>query len=366
MDKPPPSDELLHATNIALHDVANYLSLISLKSRLMQLDTSMGDSSRTRTAGIIRLVDQCADIINGLKMFRKGEAGHNDIIEIDRFLRRHERTLQFSAGLGTRLKFELACPKATVCIAESDLLTALINIIFNARKSFARDGEIIIRTIYLSSGTSERGQIELSVTDNGIGMDDAQVAACTVAGHSTRGSHGLGMNSVIKTAETAHFQLRVTSQLGVGTTISYVMPVNSEPVTDQHSLSSDHMDAHHDLFRIAVVDADGSMADRIGTALNDPDCAVTLFASADDFLNSADSGQHDIVICSMELCNEHGTRLVDVIHNSHQSIQIMVTSDVVPDVSAVDKNWIFIQKPIDLARLSKLVATIKIIRRSLR
>jgi CheY-like chemotaxis protein len=172
------------------------------------------------------------------------------------------------------------------------------------------------------------------------------------------------MNSVMNTADSANFEFDIASQPGVGTTISFFMPYTVSSGTEAEHDRDASSDANHKLLKIAVIDTDASVLDRIVNAVYDPDNSVDTFSSADAFRQRAGQKRYDVFICGIELIGEGGARLADVIQADFRNTQMIVTGQVVPDLKTLDTNWIFVQKPIEIERLAKLIATIKIIRTS--
>jgi signal transduction histidine kinase len=102
----------------------------------------------------------------------------------------------------------------------------VLNVVSNAVK-FTHPGG----TVTISGGLSPVGTMEITVTDTGIGMDEAEIAkAMTVFGQVSSGlarSHegsGLGLPLTKGLVELHGGTLVITSEKGVGTTVTMTFP----------------------------------------------------------------------------------------------------------------------------------------------
>jgi len=97
---------------------------------------------------------------------------------------------------------------------------ALINLMVNARQAMEGGGELIIKL-------ERQGiRVGLSITDTGVGMDEADLARCFELYYSTkRGGTGLGLATVQRTVQQHKGSLHVVSERGRGTSFTIVLPL---------------------------------------------------------------------------------------------------------------------------------------------
>jgi len=130
-----------------------------------------------------------------------------------------------------------------VLAGEVRIKEVLINLIGNAVKFTPDHGSIIIEARHLtpSTGSSERGVVEIQVRDNGIGIreEDQEVIFdqfCQLKRHSDPEHRGAGLGLYIskKLVEAYGGSIRVSSAEGKGSVFSFTLPVaGSEPETPQ-------------------------------------------------------------------------------------------------------------------------------------
>jgi CheY-like chemotaxis protein len=117
----------------------------------------------------------------------------------------------------------------------SQLENALLNLCINSRDALPDGGRIIVETANKQLDTSDAQQhqmtegqyVSLSVTDNGSGMSPAVVARAFEPFFTTKPigeGTGLGLSMIYGFAQQSGGQVRISSQIGLGTTVSIYLP----------------------------------------------------------------------------------------------------------------------------------------------
>jgi len=118
------------------------------------------------------------------------------------------------------LKVEID-PAAAYIIADSTQFTrALGNILQNAVEAGAKNVKVSVRP------TEERGMFEITVQDNGSGMEQDVLQKAFSPFFSTRGQshHGLGLPAAMHVVSQSQGHIAVVSDAGKGTTVAMFMP----------------------------------------------------------------------------------------------------------------------------------------------
>lgn len=116
-------------------------------------------------------------------------------------------------------------PELLVFADEDMIFSVLQNLLSNAIKFTREDGEIIFNS------ASKENEVEISVTDNGIGIKEEDldklfridVQFTTSGTHDEKGS-GLGLILCKEMIEKNHGKIWVTSRYGEGTTFTFSLP----------------------------------------------------------------------------------------------------------------------------------------------
>ena len=147
------------------------------------------------------------------------------------------------------LKIEVEEEEISHFCDQTQLETALMNLVLNSRDAILRSGEgnrieIKARTVRAPNAELEARQsrapsdalsddgssfryVEISVSDNGPGMDKETLARCTDPFFTTKDSNsgtGLGLAMVFGFVRQSDADLRIYSELGVGTTVQLTLP----------------------------------------------------------------------------------------------------------------------------------------------
>ncbi|RUX11747.1 sensor/response regulator hybrid [Mesorhizobium sp. M2A.F.Ca.ET.037.01.1.1] len=114
---------------------------------------------------------------------------------------------------------------------------ALLNLVLNARDAMPAGGAITISAALEFPPSSKPGlaqrMIRLSVSDNGVGMDDWTLKMAGRPNFSTKANgSGLGLAVVRRIVETLNGVLSITSTLRHGTTIDLWLPAISEDASN--------------------------------------------------------------------------------------------------------------------------------------
>ncbi|KST61958.1 histidine kinase [Mastigocoleus testarum BC008] len=228
--------EFLSTTNHELRtpiaSTLNYLTL--LRERLYDNEEELEEYIEAAYTSAENLVN----IINNVLDISKIEAGRMQVdlkfIKLQPLLDK-QRSLFKAQTIGCNLNFVMKSEVDAIWADENKLQQILINLISNAFK-FTREGEIKLEV--LRCITSEKPEIQFSVSDTGIGIEPNKqnilFEAFVQADGSIRrryGGTGLGLTICKNFVELMGGKIWLESPgLNQGTTVTFTLPVN-EPLT---------------------------------------------------------------------------------------------------------------------------------------
>ena len=136
-------------------------------------------------------------------------------------------------GDEVRLETQLAPQLPLIRADPLEIERALVNLVINARDAMPGGGVVKIVTRVRQLGAAK--QVELSVEDEGQSFDEATRAHLFEPFYTTRsaaGGTGLGLPTVLGTAEQHGGTVRVTSRVGGGSIFTIVLPAVEDSTTE--------------------------------------------------------------------------------------------------------------------------------------
>lgn len=126
------------------------------------------------------------------------------------------------------IHFDLHAPPdlPVVACSRASLLSALMNLLFNAREAMPFGGAISVIAARVKDGEVVTGA-EVRVADNGIGMSKETILRALEPFFTTKagGLGGLGLPMVDRFCRDAGGRLSIESQPGAGTTVTLLLPL---------------------------------------------------------------------------------------------------------------------------------------------
>ncbi|MDQ6989523.1 MAG: response regulator [Mariprofundaceae bacterium] len=177
-------------------------------------------------------------LINSLLDLSKIEAGKMDIFAEDfdiagLLIEVMELTDSLVSNKGIRIHHEVPDEPISIYSDKTKLKQILINLVSNAVK-FTDEGGITLHASLVGSKSEQA--VELQVIDTGTGMEEAALAYIfeafrQVDGSNTRnhGGTGLGLNITSRFCEMLGGEVKVRSEVGVGSTFIVTLPLHYKP-----------------------------------------------------------------------------------------------------------------------------------------
>jgi CheY-like chemotaxis protein len=166
----------------------------------------------------------------------------------NRLLLDFEGLARRAVGEAISLKFELDPGVFPIRVDPTQLESAVLNLIVNARDAMSGGGNISVQSRNVHRDTNavaEKGlppgaYVMLSVTDNGSGIDAATMARAFEPFFTTKevgkGS-GLGLAQVYGFMRSAGGDVTIESEMGKGTTVRLFFPRSAEAATDSQRVA---------------------------------------------------------------------------------------------------------------------------------
>ena len=206
-----------------LHDLGNLMQMVLASAEFgLEAGTSPEDMRETllccRSAAR-RSVDLLRSVMNPSAKSGMAEEP-TEALELRGPIEDALKLIRNASSRSLHLVFEGTHDGIFARVEQELLHRSMMNLLCNAAEAVAESGEIRVRL-----GRGERDSAVIEVIDNGPGMDEETLRQATSWGFSRRGKgRGVGLAFVREFAESVGGELRLSSELGVGTRVRLVLP----------------------------------------------------------------------------------------------------------------------------------------------
>ncbi len=208
------------------HEIKNPLTPMKLSvQQLLRTynpdDPKSGDKLKKVAGSIIEQIDALTKIANEFSTFAKMPNPSEEnldivaLIEGVKDLFAHDERIQISLKTNK--------PTINLLVDKDQFVRVFNNLIKNATQAIPRDQK---GTVDISLKASE-SYVEISITDNGIGIEPSKQEKIFVPYFTTKSTGtGLGLAMVKQIVENHKGKIDFTSTVGVGTTFNMILPTN--------------------------------------------------------------------------------------------------------------------------------------------
>jgi two-component system cell cycle sensor histidine kinase/response regulator CckA len=353
-------EELLHAQRMEAvgrlaggiaHDFNNLLTVITgnlelLADRVGALP-ELDDSHRALASA--------ASLTKRLLAFGRKAQLSLKLVEPNELVRSTMALMRRLVGDEVRLETELSPGLPPVRVDPLEIERALVNLVINARDAMPGGGVVRIRT-----GTRRVGgavQIELAVEDEGPGIDEAERARIFEPFYTTRGQEGgtgLGLATVLGTAEQHGGTVRVGDRPGGGSVFTLVLPVaDSRSAVEGKEAEAGVPKPRTRALEILVVDDEPMIAEMTRRILEKRGHAVRVATQPEDALRIW--GEHratiELVICDVVMARMRGPELIARMTAAGTPLRVLFITGYSEEAVRAELGYPVLSKPFTAAAL---------------
>jgi two-component system cell cycle sensor histidine kinase/response regulator CckA len=299
------------------HDFNNLLMVITANLDLLaekigpanELDNSL--QALTSAAGLTRRL---------LAFGRKAQLSLK-LVAPNELVRSTVELVHRLVGDEVRLEVELAAELPQVRVDALEIERALVNLVVNARDVMPQGGVVWIGTRSRRAGGAD--QVELFVADEGPGIDEATRPHIFEPFFTTResaGGTGLGLATVLGTAEQHGGTVRVEPRPGGGSMFTIVLPAVAGPADPEvRDRPTSDVERETRPLRILVVDDEPKVADVTRRMLEARGHTVQIASQPEQALAiwSEHGVSIDLVICDVVMARMRGPELIERLTKQH-------------------------------------------------
>jgi PAS domain S-box-containing protein len=322
------------ASGIA-HDFNNILTGILGYADLILNQTSEADPFHKAATVIGRAAERGASLARKILMVARKEQMERHPVDLNLLVRGTAELLRKTLPPNIELVLNLREDLPRLMADPAQLDQVVLNLATNARDAMPRGGRLTIESEMATPGELEKGtcspdsggHIRLSVSDTGIGMDQATrqrvydpFFTTKQAGKGT----GLGLY-IVHTAVSNHGgQIRLYSELGLGTRISVYLPVTAEEIGSEPEAPAPVTGGG----RILVIDDEAAIREMCQDLLTHLGYTVTTAADGEEGLRlfTVAPDRYDLVLLDLVMPKLDGREVFDRLRGIKPDARVILCS----------------------------------------
>jgi signal transduction histidine kinase/ActR/RegA family two-component response regulator len=221
------------------HDFNNLLTAISGYSELLSLNLDGNDPAHEDIEQIQQSVQRGAGLTRQLLTFSRKQVIQPKVLDLNAVVTGIDKMLRRLIGEDIGFTTQLDAAPECIVADPGQIEQVLVNLVVNARDAMPQGGSLTLRTANVDATSAKRERLEptadgyvmLTVSDTGVGMDEATQARIFDPFFTTKGpakGTGLGLSTVYGIVSQSQGNITVRSKPGAGTTFTVYLPLAQE------------------------------------------------------------------------------------------------------------------------------------------
>lgn len=328
------------------HDFNNLLTVINGAAGILLKKPELGDEERMRLArAIAGAGDTGAEICRGLLAYARKQPLQPSVFDVKESLLARETLLRQTLGKGVELTLDLET--ALVEVDPSQFVTAVLNLLSNARDAMKGRGNVVVTVRAACRAQDDRVLIE--VADTGCGMTADQARHASEPFYSTKESSlatGLGLSAVHGFVHQSGGGIEIDTALGQGTRMRLLLPSANQgqaprewPVTAAADVVS-----IRSRVRTLLVDDNDAVASMLSSMLKLMGHEVTTARSPADALDRLEQHDFDLLVSDVVMPGGmNGVQLAGCVRSRRPGLRVLLLSGYLDDTMSLP--FPFLAKP---------------------
>ena len=226
------------------HDFNNLLMVIQGYAEIVLQEESAGPAVRKSVETIVRTTESAASLTRQLLSFSRKHVFSPQVLDLNLLVNRMSEMLLGVLRDEMEFAVKLAPDAGCVNADPGQVEQVIMNLVVNARDAMPQGGKLILETAYIGSTSRSRRSfalpvgdyVMLSVADNGVGMNPDTQSRIFEPFFTTKSKDegtGLGLSVVYNIVRASGGHVRVSSELGRGSTFQVFLPRVAAPAKPQ-------------------------------------------------------------------------------------------------------------------------------------
>ena len=361
-------ESLGQLTGGVAHDFNNVLMAILGNLDLLSRTLSSDPMARRLAEGAIQAAERGATLTKRMLAFARRQELRPETVDVTKLLNGMAEMLRRSLGPTIEIAMEFESNLSLARVDPNQLELAVLNLALNARDAMPRGGRLHLgaynRTVEAGNPQQlERGRyVAIVVTDTGSGMDEMTLRRAAEPFFTTKGvgkGTGLGLPMVFGLAAQSGGSARISSQLGVGTTVELSLPVAEvQPAAEPPHMPSPSENAGVS-YRVLFVDDDAEVTAATVAMLEQLGHRVRVATSGAAALAIIDEkAKLDLIITDHAMAGMTGIELAERIRRVHPELPIVLATGYADVPIGDNLDLTRLDKPYRLDRLAAAIASV--------
>jgi PAS domain S-box-containing protein len=349
-------DALGQLTGGVAHDFNNILMVISGSLHFLKKSAPTDAKVQRAISAIETAAKRGAALTSQLLTFARRQSVNPEAIDVATRIGAIRDVLETGAGSSVRLAFDLGRDIWPVTVDISELETAIVNLVINARDAMPAGGTITVAARNAITEADQGDFVAVSIEDSGQGIAPDVLDKIFDPFFTTKPvgkGTGLGLSQVHGFAHQAGGTVKVESELGRGTKVTILLPRDEiAPAADKTNIAevggSGTVLLVEDNPDVASVSA--SLLEQLGyTVRRVPDADAAL---RDVELHNVDLVFSDIVMPG----NIDGLTLARRLREMRPELPILLATGYSDAAAGVRGDFPILRKPYEIHQLSQAIA----------
>ena len=335
---------IAHDFNNMLGVIVNYANFVIEETESAEPDIKMIASDARQ---VVRAGERGTDLTHQLLAFARREVVRPRVLDLNGVITDVEEMLRRSIGEHITLIFRPGASLPPVTCDPGQIEQLLVNLALNARDAMPSGGTLVIET----DGPGD--QVRMRVRDSGRGMTAEVVARAFEPFFTTKASGegtGLGLASVYGIVTQAGGEVSLSSEPGLGTTVTVLLPaasvvVEAEPDAPEISPTAGHGET------LLVVEDEAALRDVAGRILSGAGYHVLAAECGPDALELAarHAGAIDLLVSDVMMPGMLGKELAERLTDVRPDTRVLYMSGYAQPVlhsqGTLDPGVALLEKP---------------------
>jgi len=361
-------DALGQMTSGIAHDFNNLLQAILGAVQMAQRHIARDNIARAQRLlkDAVSTSERAASLTHRLLAFSRHQPLRPQVCDLNGLLRSTEEILRRMLGKEILIDLELNPDLPATLCDPNQFENAILNLALNARDAMPDGGTLTIATRCCTAAEGTKSQpageyVCVCVTDTGVGMPPEIASRVFDPFFTTKPQGqgtGLGLSMVYGFAKQSQGWVKISSEVGKGTTVELCLPKTSLPSTEEGSRSNHARTSTAPSQMLVLVAEDESVIrDLVLTVLTEWDYRTLEASDGMQALEYFRAGHRiDLLVSDIGLPKLNGLQLAEAARALRPDLKVLfmtgyADSDKISQIERLSSGTVLLHKPFDIDML---------------